>query len=131
MDGYINEEAWEYFVNSWQGYKTLANPGTSAREILGASLGEVDNMVFARVGAKAYNEMTEVKLLEEAKKMVLKKRNKFVNRLKLNSLVQGGDEAITSFETRLKPLVRTGKFKEKCESCGRTSTTPTPWCWTP
>ena len=79
MDGYINEEAWEYFVNSWQSYKTLANPGTSAREILGASLGEVDNMVFARVGAKTYNELTEVKMLEEAKKMVLKKRNKLVN----------------------------------------------------
>ena len=41
-----------------------------------------------------------------------------VNRLKLNSLVQCWDEAITSFETRLKPLARTGKFKEKSGACG-------------
>ena len=114
VDGYVNEEDWEYFNNSWTSYKTLANPGTSAKEVLGASLGEVDSMVFARVGAKVYTELTEDKLLEEAKKMVLKKRNKLVNRLKLNSLVQGGDEAVTSFETRLKPLARTGKFKQKC-----------------
>ena len=117
VDGYVDEEAWEYFVNSWRSYKTLANPGTIAREILGASLGEVDNMVFARVGAVAYNGMTEDNLLEEARKMVLKKRNKLVNRLKLNSLVQGGDESITGFEIRLKPLARTGKFKEQCGTC--------------
>ena len=67
-----------------------------------------------RVGSKAYNEMTEAKLLKEAKKMVLKQRNKLLKRLKLKSLVQGGDEAITSFGPRLKPLARTGKFKEKC-----------------
>ena len=48
VDGYITEEAWEYFVSSWKSYKTLANPGTSARDILGASLGEVDNMVAVR-----------------------------------------------------------------------------------
>ena len=95
----------------------IASPGTSAREILGTSLGEVDNMVFARVGTKAYNELTETKLLEEAKKM-LKKRKKMVNRMKLNLLVHGEDEAITSFETRLKPLARTGQFKEKCGACG-------------
>ena len=34
-------------------------------------------------------------MLEEAKKLLLKKRNELVNRLKLNSLVQGGDEVIT------------------------------------
>ena len=117
VDGYVGEEDWEYFVNSWKSYKALANPGTSAREILSASLGEVDNMVFARVGVVAYNVMYEADLLEEARKMVLKKRNKLVNRLKLNSLVQGGDESVTGFETRLKPLARTGRFKEKCGKC--------------
>ena len=50
VDGYITEEAWEYFVNNWKSYNTLANPRTSTREILGASLGEVDNTMFARVG---------------------------------------------------------------------------------
>ena len=74
-------------------------------------------MVFARVGSEVYNGMTEANLLEEARKMVLKKRNKLVNRLKLNSLVQGGDESVTGFKTRLKPLAWTGKFKEKCGKC--------------
>ena len=72
-------------------------------------------MVLARVNAKA--KITEAKFLEEAMKMVLKKRNKLVNRLKLNSLVHGGADAITSFVTRLKPQARIGKFKEKCEAC--------------
>ena len=35
-------------------------------------------MVFARVGATVYNGMTEAQLLEEAKKIVIKKRNKLV-----------------------------------------------------
>ena len=86
-------------MNSWSSYKTLPNPGPNARESLGTSLGEVYGMVFARVGARAYNVLTEDMLLEEAKKMVLKKRKKLVNRLRLSSLVQGGDEAVTSFKT--------------------------------
>ena len=45
-------------MNSWRNYKTLANPGDNAKETLGASLGEVDGMVFARVGATGYNDMT-------------------------------------------------------------------------
>ena len=42
--------------------ETLAHPG--------ASLGEVDTMVFASVGVVAYNKMTGDNLLEEARKMV-------------------------------------------------------------
>ena len=53
-------------------------------------------------------------LLEEVRKMVFKKRNKLVNRIKLHTMVQGGDEPITSFETRLKPVARTGRFQEPC-----------------
>ena len=34
-------------------------------------------------------------------------------------MVQGGDETITSYETRLKPIARTGKFKEQCSSCSQ------------
>ena len=75
-------------------------------------------MVFARVGAVSYYEMKETDLMEEARKMNLKKRNKLVNRLKLNLLVQGRDESITSFEKGTKPLARTGRFTEKCKGCG-------------
>ena len=42
--------------------ETLAHPG--------ASLGEVDTMVFASGGVVAYNKMTGDNLLEEARKMV-------------------------------------------------------------
>ena len=37
-DGYITEEAWEYFVNNWKSYKTLTNPRTSGSEILSLCL---------------------------------------------------------------------------------------------
>ena len=39
------------------------------------------------------------------------RRNKLVNRMKLASMRQGSDETALSFETRLKPVARTGKFK--------------------
>ena len=48
--------------------------------------------------------------------MVVKRRNKLVNRMKLQSMVKGGDEPITSFETRLKPVAMTGRFKVMCDS---------------
>jgi hypothetical protein len=35
-NGFVSEEDWEYFNNSWKEYKTLANLGRHAREILGA-----------------------------------------------------------------------------------------------
>ena len=117
VNGYVDEEAWEYFINNWRSYKTLAHPGAGARKTLGASLGEVDTMVFASVGVVAYNKMTEDNLLEEARKMVLKKRNKLLNRLNLSTLVQGEDESVTNFETRLNPLARNGRFKEQCGAC--------------
>ena len=47
----------------------------------------MDTKVFDSVGVVAYNKMTEDNLLEEARKMVLKKRFKLVNRLKLSTLV--------------------------------------------
>ena len=50
-------------------------------------------------------------LLKETRQLVVKTRNKLVQRLKLATMVQGGYEHITSFETRLKPLTRTGRFQ--------------------
>ena len=32
MDGYVDKEAGEYFINSWRNYKTLANPGAGAKK---------------------------------------------------------------------------------------------------
>jgi hypothetical protein len=59
----------------------------------------------------------EALLLDEARKLVVKKRNKLVNRMKLASMVWGGDETITSYETRMKPVARTCKFQEECTKC--------------
>ena len=95
----------------------MASPGEHSREILGLCLGEVAGRDFSRVGSTVYDKLTELELLKEAKSLAVRRRNKLVNRMKLASMFQGGDETITSYETRLKPIARTGKFKEKCHSC--------------
>ena len=111
-DGCTSEESWDFFTFSWRQYKTLANITGNVKERLGVCLGEVvAGMVFARVGDARYNELSEEDLLEEARQLIVKKRNKLVNRLKLSAMLQGGDKPVTSFETRLKPVTRTGKFK--------------------
>ena len=116
-DGMVAEEEWEFFVHNWDEFKRLASPGEHSREILGLCLGEVAGRVFNRVGSILYDKLSEQELLNEAKSLAVRRRNKLVNRMKLASMFQGGDETITSYETRLKPIARTGKFKEKCQSC--------------
>ena len=69
------------------------------------------------MGKDLYTTLTEENLMEEARKIVVKRRNNLVNRMKLQGMVQGGDEPITGFETRLKPVARTGRFKVKCQQC--------------
>ena len=87
-------------------------------ENLAIGLGaEVVGLVFHRLGKGTYEALTEGNLLKEAKQLVVKSRNKLVHRLKLGTMVQGGDEPITSFETRLKPVARTGKFQVECSTC--------------
>ena len=116
-DGMVAEEEWEFFLHNWNEFKRLASPGEHSREILGLCLGEVAGRVFNRVGSISYDKLTEQELINEAKSLAVRRRNKLVNRIKLAGMVQGGDETVTSFETRLKPIARTGKFKQKCHSC--------------
>jgi bacterioferritin (cytochrome b1) len=98
---------------------------------LGVCLGDmVASMVYSRLGDKKYKELTEVDLLKEARQLVVKNRNKLVHRLKLATMVQCGDEHITSFETRLKPVARIGRFQVEWVACKERLTTPTRWCWT-
>ena len=61
--------------------------------------------------------MTETGLLETAKEMVVKKRNKLVNRLKLQALVQGPDQPVQMFVADLKSVARTCNFTTKCGDC--------------
>ena len=73
---------------------------------MGVCLGDmVASMVYSRLGDKKYKEP-----LKEARQLVVQTSNKPVHRLKLATIVQGGDEHITSFETRLKLVARTRRF---------------------
>ena len=116
-DGTVLEEDWEFFLHSWSEYKTLASPGTQAKEILGNVLGEIAAGVFSRLGKAGYEGLTEADLLVHAKKLVVKERNLLVSRLKLATIIQDEDEPVYKFETRLKPIARIGKFQQKCERC--------------
>ena len=69
------------------------------------------------MGKTGYNNLREDELLVHAKKLVVKERNLLVNRPKLATIVQDEDEPFYKFETRLKPIARTGKFHQKCVKC--------------
>ena len=61
---------------------TLANITGNVNERLGVCLRvAVAGMVFARVGNTRYKELSE-----EARQLIVKKRNKLVNRLKLSAM---------------------------------------------
>ena len=51
--------------------------------------------------------------------LLVKKRNKLVDRWKLAAMAQGEDAVVINFETSLKPVARTGRFKETCAGCGQ------------
>ena len=116
-DGAVLEEDWEFFLHSWSEYKALASPGTQSKEILGNVLGEIAAGVFSRLGKAGYEALTEADLLVHARKLVVKERNLLVNRLKLATITQDEDEPVYKFETRLKPIARTGKFQQTCDKC--------------
>ena len=106
MEGQIEEAAWEAFAHAWANYKSAGNVGVGNEKALLANvLGETYTKVFSRLGATAYEALTEQSLLEKAKELVVIRRNK------LASMQQGPDETALNFETRLKPVARTGKFK--------------------
>ena len=76
-------------------------------------LGETYTKVFSRLGPAAYATLSEQGLLDNAKLLVIKRRNMYVHRYKLTSMKQSHDEPIIGFESRLQPAARTGKFKKK------------------
>ena len=73
--------------------------------------------MYNRLGPEAFSAFTEEGLLDEAAKVSVRRRNKLVNRLKLSDMKQGEDEAIATFETSVKPVARTGRFKITCAGC--------------
>ena len=112
VDGKIEEAGWDAFAHAWANYKQAGNVQVgNEKSLLANVLGETYTKVFGRLGVAAYDAITEQSLLENAKKLVVIRRNKLVNRMKLASMQQGSDETALNFETRLKPVARTGKFK--------------------
>ena len=65
------------------------------------------------MGPAAYALLMERELLNNAKLLVVKRRNKYVHRFKLTNMKQGLDEPAIGFESCLQPVVRTGRFKKK------------------
>ena len=112
VDGKIEEAGWDAFAHAWANYKQAGNVQVgNEKSLLANVLGETYTKVFGRLGVTAYDAITEQSLLENAKKLVVIRRNKLVNRMKLASMQQGSVETALNFETRLKPVARTGKFK--------------------
>jgi hypothetical protein len=88
-DGSVSEEEWEYFTFAWGTYKGMAQVTVGTKDVLASMLGEVSNKIFSRLGEPGYRALTEVTLLAEARKIVVKHRNKLLNRLKLSTMNQG------------------------------------------
>ena len=80
---------------------------------LGSALGETFTKVFGRLGPAAYTALTEQELLAQARLLIIKRRNKYVHRHKLNLMKQDQDEPAIGFESHLQPAARKGKFKKK------------------
>ena len=68
---------------------------------LGSVLGATRMKVFGRLGPAAYAALTEQELLDQAKLLVIKRRNKYVHCHKLNLMKKDPDEPAIGFESCL------------------------------
>ena len=116
-DGAIEEESWEFFTHQWATYKIQANLTASAKSHLESCLGdEVTLVLFGRLGQDGWNKLDEEGLLKEVKEMFVKKRNRMVNRLKLQNMIQGDDQPVQQFIASLKQVARTCKYSITCSN---------------
>ena len=97
-EGFVTEEAFEYFEHAWEEYKTLASVTTSVKQHLSSCLGEeVLTLLHARFGTAGYKALTEDSLMEAAKGIVVKTRNRVVMQLQLKKTVQGPDQPVQRY----------------------------------
>ena len=92
------------------------------KQHLSSCLGEeVSTLLYAKFGAEGYEALTEAGLMEAAKGMVVKTRNRLVMQLQLKKILQGPDQPVQKYLASLKSVARTCKFQVKCtdESCGK------------
>ena len=114
-DGYVTEETFEYFVHSWNEYKEMANVGNASKQHLAKCLGdEVSALLYGKYGSEGYGALDEKTLLEAAKMMVVKSRNKLVMQLQLQRMMQGAEQPIQTYVASLKATARTCGYKMKC-----------------
>ena len=85
--GHVLEEAWGYFKFRLTQYKTVVHIAGNEKQMMATTLREVNSRLYNRLGNCHYKDLTELLLLDEARKLVVKKRNKLVNRMKLASMV--------------------------------------------
>ena len=94
-DGQLEETAWEFFAYEWSVYKVQANVTARQKHHLAACLDrDIRQQIFNRLGTDGWEALTEEQLLEAVKEMFLRKKNRFVNRIKLTRIMQGPDEPV-------------------------------------
>ena len=116
-EGFTTDEAFNYFEHAWGEYKVLASITTAAKQHLSSCLGEeVSTLVYNRYGKTGYEGLDEAGLLEAARGLVVKTRNKLVTKLQLQKMSQGEEEPVQTFLGRMKPIARNCGFKLQCPS---------------
>ena len=100
-------------------YKAQANLTVASKSHLESCFGdEVTVVLFGRLGQEGWDILTEETLLDNVKEVFVKKRNRMINRLKLQSQVQGPDQPVQQYIAALKQIARTCKYRVKCSKDG-------------
>ena len=114
-DGQIDESVWEFFEHEWEVYKVQANVTRHEKYLLAACLDvDIRQQIFNRLGKDGWEDLSETQLLDSVKEMFIRKKNRFVNRIKLTKIVQGPEELVQQYLARLKQTARTCLFTVKC-----------------
>ena len=114
-DGYVSEEAFGFFQHNWGEYKKLAAITTAVKQHLASCLGEeISELLYSKFGAEGYEALTEEGLMEAARGMVVKSRNKLVMQLQLQKMMQGPDQPVQTYVANLKATARTCGYRMQC-----------------
>ena len=120
---YVDEEIFAFFEHRWRSYKALAGiTDMKAKQELGMCLSdEVSMLLWGKFGAEQYELLTEDQLLDAARELVVRTRNRMVPRHKLRKMTQSHDQPIQLFLSALKTTARLCDYKVKCmdDLCGK------------
>ena len=113
---------WTIFIDSWNRYKKLANINNTEDvylELREACSTDINKLLYEFVGAAELNseDLTEAKLLEHIRLVVVKTVHKEVHRWKFGGIVQRNGEPVSRFIGRLKSQASLCSFMVICQ-CG-------------